>query len=236
MADTKRLGLPLLAPAQSQKHVTVNESLARLDALVNMSLNSVNAVTPPASPEEGDVHGVGAGATDAWTGEDGRLAVFLNGGWAFLDPAPGWQAWSDTDGARVAYDGSIWQPGAGSFSANGAGFVHRTIEIDHDIGVGSTSVVSAIFPAGAIAYGVTARVLVDIGGAASIELGVSGSTDRYGSGIGVVAGAWARGVTGTPLTYYSATDLLVSATGGSFDGTGRIRIAAHVAELTLPNS
>ncbi len=34
MTDTTRLGLPLLAPAQAQKHVTVNEALGRLDAVV----------------------------------------------------------------------------------------------------------------------------------------------------------------------------------------------------------
>ena len=32
MTDTSQLGLPLLEPAQAQKHVTVNEALVRLDA------------------------------------------------------------------------------------------------------------------------------------------------------------------------------------------------------------
>ena len=32
MASTAQLALPLVAPAQAQKHVTVNEALARLDA------------------------------------------------------------------------------------------------------------------------------------------------------------------------------------------------------------
>ena len=34
--NTARLGLPLLQPAQAQKHVTVNEALMRLDGLVNL--------------------------------------------------------------------------------------------------------------------------------------------------------------------------------------------------------
>ena len=50
MPDTTRLGLPLLAPAQSQKHVTVNEGLARLDALVHLSVASFDTTAPPASP------------------------------------------------------------------------------------------------------------------------------------------------------------------------------------------
>ncbi|NND41100.1 MAG: DUF2793 domain-containing protein, partial [Silicimonas sp.] len=38
MADTSRLGLPLLDPAQAQKHVTVNEAFLRLDALSQITL------------------------------------------------------------------------------------------------------------------------------------------------------------------------------------------------------
>ena len=236
MADTNRLGLPLVAPAQSQKHVTVNEALSRLDALVHFQLASVDTASPPVSPAEGEVHHVGVGATDDWTGQDGKLALFLNGGWAFLEPDVGWQGWSAADNARVAFDGVGWQPGAGAFSANGAGFVHRTIEVDHDLGSGATSVITALFPGGSIVYGVTARVLSAIGGATGIELGVSGASNRYGSGIGVAAGAWARGITGSPLAYYVDTDLVIGAEGGAFDGTGTLRVAAHVAELTLPRA
>ncbi len=236
MTDTTRLGLPLLAPAQAQKHVTVNEALGRLDALVQMSLSSVGGAVPPASPVEGEAHGVGAGATGAWTGQDGKLALFLNNGWAFVTPSAGWQGWSEAGGTRVLYDGNDWVEGAGALSANGAGFVHRTIEIDHAVAAGASSAIAAALPANTIVYGVTGRVLTNIGGAATLEIGVSASSNRYGSGIGTGAGAWARGVTGSPLAYYSATDLILTATGGNFNGTGTIRLAVHFAELTLPRA
>lgn len=236
MPDTPRLGLPLLAPAQSQKHVTVNEGLARLDALTQLQLTSVGATTPPGSPAEGEAHGVGTGAVGDWAGQDGMLALFLNGGWAFLAPATGWQAWSATDGARVAFDGTGWIAGAGSFSPNGAGFVHRTIEIDHVLASGATSTLSGFLPGGSIVYGITGRVLSAIGGVSSLEIGVSGSANRYGSGIGTATDSWARGITGSPLAYFVDTDLILGAEGGTFDGTGTIRIAAHVAELTLPRA
>jgi hypothetical protein len=232
MPNTAKLGLPLVAPAQAQKHVTVNESLTRLDALVQLSLASVASTVPPASPAEGDVHGVGAGATGAWTGQDGQLAVFANGGWVFLTPQAGWQGWSA--GGRVQFDGAAWVEGVGALSVNGAGFIHRTVEIDHVVQSGTTSTLVAAIPAGAIVYGVTGRVLSDIGGAASLELGVTGFADRYGSGIGTGVGAWLRGATGSPLTYYVDTDLVLSAVGGAFDGTGTIRLAIHFAELSLP--
>ncbi|MEM9972239.1 MAG: hypothetical protein AAF762_14250, partial [Pseudomonadota bacterium] len=124
--------------------------------------------------------------------------------------------------------------GAGSISANGAGFVHRTVEFDHSVSAGATSTISGAIPGNSIVYGVTGRVLADIGGASSMEIGVGGSSDRYGSGIGLVAGSWARGLTGTPLAYYSDTDVILTSSGGAFDGAGSFRIAVHFAELTLP--
>ena len=234
MTDTVRLGLPLLAPSQAQKHVTVNEGLARLDALVQLSIAALAVVVPPVAPDEGEVYGIGAGAAGDWVGHDGQLALFLNGGWTFLAPAAGWQGWSQDMGTRVAFDGSNWVEGAGAISANGAAFVHRVAEVDHAVQAGATSTLVGAFPAGTTVYGVTARVVSPIGGASTLQLGVSGASTRYGSGIGTAQGSWARGLTGSPLAYHVDTDLVVTATGGAFDGTGVIRIAVHLAELTLP--
>ncbi len=38
MTDTPHLALPLLAAAQAQKHVTHNEALAMIDALVHLAV------------------------------------------------------------------------------------------------------------------------------------------------------------------------------------------------------
>lgn len=236
MTETNKLELPLLASGQAQKHVTVNEGFARLDALVQLSLETLNATVPPALPAEGDAHGIGSGATGDWAGQDGKLALFQNGGWIFLTPMPGWQGWSKQSGTRVQYAGADWVAGSGAMSANGAGFLHRSVEMDHDVAPGAVTSVLGLIPANTVVYGVTARVLTAIGGASGFEIGVSGANDRYGSGFGTAAGSWARGITGTPLTYYSATDLELTALGGNFDGNGQIRIAVHFAELTLPNA
>ena len=149
-------------------------------------------------------------------------------------PQSGWQGWSE--GTRVQFDGTGWVQGAGALSANGAGFVHRTIEVDHAVQAGATSLVIGAIPENTIVYGVTGRVLSGIGGATGLEIGVAGATDRYGSGIGTTSGAWLRGLTGSPLTYYASTDLILTALGGGFDGTGALRVAVHFAELTLPRA
>ncbi len=234
MSETTRLELPFVQAAQAQKHVTVNEAFERLDALVQLSIDSIGAVSAPPSPVEGEVHVVGNGASGDWLGQDGMLAVFANNGWLFVSPRIGWRGWRVDAGASVTFDGVDWVEGAGALSANGAGFVHRAIEVDHAIGAGATSSVVGVIPANSVVYGVTGRVISAIGGAASFQIGADGSVDRYGSGIGVAAGAWARGLTGSPLTYYADTDIVLTSVGGNFDGTGVFRLAVHTAELTLP--
>lgn len=236
MAETSNLGLPLVAPAQAQKHVTVNESLLRLDALTHLVLQTVGTNVPPGGATEGDVHAVGSAASGLWAGHDGALAIFQNGGWAFVTPVAGWKGWSVAGGTGVIFDGVGWVEGAGALSANGAGFVHRSLEIDHALGTGATSTIAAAIPANTFVYGLTGLVLSDIGGASTVELGVSGSLNRYGSGIGTSTGAWLRGLTSSPLAYYSDTDVIVTASGGTFDGTGVLRLAVHFAELTLPRA
>ena len=236
MSDTARLALPLLAPSQAQKHVTVNEALLRVDAMTQLVLASASATIPPASPPEGTVHFVPAGAVNSWAGEDGRLAVFQNGGWVFVDPASGWRGWVADAGYLAVFDGAGWVPVGPEVSPSGAGAAIRSIEIDHDVQGGTSSTTQAFLPAGGVVFAITGVVVADItGGASGFQLGVAGSENRYGSGIGVAAGSWLRGVTASPLAYYSDTGLILTAEGGSFSG-GTVRLVAHVAEFSLPSS
>ena len=73
MANSTKLSLPLVAASQAQKHVTVNESLLRLDGLVNLVLQGTALAQPPAVVE-GECWGVPAGAMGAWEGQAGRIA------------------------------------------------------------------------------------------------------------------------------------------------------------------
>jgi hypothetical protein len=50
MPQSTRLQLRFLAGAQAQKHITVNESLLRIDALVQLSAKSATTAAQPASP------------------------------------------------------------------------------------------------------------------------------------------------------------------------------------------
>jgi hypothetical protein len=109
MTDTARLGLPLLAAGQAQKHVTHNEALALLDALVQMRLEAVDVNDPPEAPAEGEAHGVGPAPSGAWSGRAGAVAVRSGGAWTFLTPAEGWTAWDAGTGRLLVRTGSGWR-------------------------------------------------------------------------------------------------------------------------------
>lgn len=108
MSVSNRLALPFIDAAQSQKHVTHNEALAALDALVLLSVRQRGATAPPGAPAEGDRYLVGVGATDAFADRDGSLAAFDDGGWTFLAPRAGWRAYVEDDGLLLLFDGADW--------------------------------------------------------------------------------------------------------------------------------
>lgn len=232
MSETARFRLPLLEAGQAQKHVTVNEALARADCLAAGRVEELGRTTPPETPAEGTLWGVGPGATGAFAGQDGRMALFLGGGWSFADPWEGWRLWE----AATARD---WRHGPGGWvtadaaSPGGASTALAIAETEHALSAGPTSTTGPIIPDKAVVLGVTGRVTHTITGAASWQLGVAGATDRYGSGFGTAAGAFAQGVTGQPQAYYGATPLLLTAAGGEFSG-GTVRLAVHYLALTPP--
>ena len=92
MADKPNLVLPYIAANQSQKHVTVNEALRRLDALVQVTVQSAALVAPPGGPVEGQRWILPASPTGAWAGHAGQIAAWQDGAWAFYAPLDGWTA------------------------------------------------------------------------------------------------------------------------------------------------
>lgn len=108
MSDTPNLSLPLLASAQAQKHVTVNEALSLLDGLIHLSFVSRNQTAPPASPLEGDRYLIAAGATGEWSGQSGKIALRMAGAWNFVTPREGWRAWIADEDALLTFNGTNW--------------------------------------------------------------------------------------------------------------------------------
>ncbi|MEM8790810.1 MAG: DUF2793 domain-containing protein [Pseudomonadota bacterium] len=233
MADTANLALPLLDAAQAQKHVTVNEALARVDALGFGAVVSIGETVPPAV-QDGEVHVVGAGATGDWAGQDMALAIGSNGGWTFYAPRVGWSVWVLAEGEIHVFDGLSWRAGAVALSPGRATTNERVMEFDHTVS-GAVSTTSAEIPDKAVVLGISARVVGEITGASGWSLGVAGSPDRYGTGFGTALNSTAEGVTGQPLAYYGGTALEITAEGGSFTA-GQIRIAVHYQSIAAPGA
>lgn len=231
MPETPRFAMPLLDAAQAQKHVTVNEALSRADALAAGRVETRGLTVPPPAAD-GDVHIVGAGATGDWAGQDGALAIRLNGGWDFAAPWEGMSVWLADGRLSLTHDGGAWIEGRIGGASGAAATLCRVVETDQALSGQNTST-APIIPDKAIVLGVTGRVLSAITGASAWSIGVSGSPDRYGSGYGVAAGSFAQGVTGQPQAYYGATPLRITASGGTFSG-GTVRLAVHLLEISPP--
>ncbi|MFN3635375.1 MAG: DUF2793 domain-containing protein [Rhizobium rhizophilum] len=108
MSDaTANLDLPFILPAQAQKHVTHNEALQRLDALVQLVVTT-SATSPPAEPAEGQIHWVTAPEIGPWTGRAEYLALFQDGVWVFITPRQGWTAVFLDEERLKLFDGTEW--------------------------------------------------------------------------------------------------------------------------------
>lgn len=107
MVHTPRLELPLLAASQAQKHVTHNDALLALDALMHLAVIERRAA-PPAAPGEGSRYLVEAGAGGAFAGQAGKVALFEDGGWRFLAPRQGWLLWVAQEQVPLVHDGAGW--------------------------------------------------------------------------------------------------------------------------------
>jgi hypothetical protein len=115
MSDSSpRLDLPYIQSAQAQKHVTHNEALRVLDVLVQLTVEAFGTTTPPSLPLEGKVYALGAGANGAWSGQDGALAVWVDGVWQFHAPQVGWQATLAASAEIRVWTGAEWQPVSGA--------------------------------------------------------------------------------------------------------------------------
>lgn len=237
MSDTTQFTLPLLEAAQAQKHVTMNEALTRLDALASPSAISADLGSPPITAAEGETYVIAAPAGGDWTGRAGQLAFFVNGGWDFAAPRPGWRVWVADRGGSMTWTGGAWAPDLVGPSLLGASTQARLVAGEAAVPPGGAFDAPLTIPDRAVVIGVTARVVDPLSGSGLTgwRIGVAGAEDRYGSSIGLVADSTAIGVTGAPVAYYAPTPLRITPEGGDF-AAGSVRLAIHFLALTPPDA
>ena len=176
------LSLPLIMPAQAQKHVTHNEALRLLDVMVQLAVLNRNLNAAPALPAVGDRHIVAAGAVGTWAGQVGKIALYTSTGWQFFAPLQGWQAHVLAEGVTVVYAGLAWGLPTAASSAPIFG-VNATADTTNRLSVQAAATLFSNVGAGhqvkvnKAAIGDTASLLFQTGFSGRAEMGLAGSDD-----------------------------------------------------------
>ena len=246
MADwSAKLKLPYMAAAQAQKHVTHNEALALLDAIVQLSVVSFDADTPPAVVVDGAVYALALAPTGVWAGQGGTLALASNGGWQFVTPQTGWRATLGLE-TRV-WDGANWVapplpelqnlPGLGIGTSSSVGnplAVAGEATLLTHAGAGHQLKINKA------AAGDTASLLFQTNWSGRAEMGTAGNND-FAIKVSANGSLWTSAITALAATggtrFGGAIEAkfgTAAAPGYSFDGdtdTGVYRAAANSLAL-----
>ncbi|MBX9574281.1 MAG: DUF2793 domain-containing protein, partial [Caulobacteraceae bacterium] len=160
-----RLALPLLAGGQMQKHVTVNEALCRLDALIQIAVLSRTVTAQPDEAEEAATWILTEGATGAAWGlmAPGTLAIRRDGGWLGVDVPLGTMVFVADEGQFVVRVDGGWTP---------LGALLGRVEALDGLGIGTAPDVHNPFSARLNAALLAARYGAD-GGSGDMRLSLS---------------------------------------------------------------
>lgn len=96
---------------ESGWHTGMDANLKRLGAVVGLSVKDRDLTAPPASPADGDRYIIATGATGAWAGKDGQIAVRIGGAWEFYAPKIGWLCYIEDEGKLSVYKATGWSAG-----------------------------------------------------------------------------------------------------------------------------
>jgi hypothetical protein len=202
--QTLNLALPYILPSQSQKHVTHNEALQRLDAIIQLVITAEEA-TPPDPASEGTCHLVAPAATGLWAGKSGQLAFRQDGAWIFIQPQTGWRAWFEDAGRLRILEGGIWSetslPSDGTMSTLG---INATADTTNRL---SVSAAATLFnnagnghqiKVNKAAIGDTASLLFQTAWSGRAEMGLAGN-DSFSIKVSPDGGSWRTGLSVSPL-------------------------------------
>lgn len=109
MSDiSPNLKFPYLLSSQSQKHVTLNQSLSKIDGLLMLSITEKGLNAAPSNPLEGARYIIGTQATGAWAGKENQIGLYINLGWEFIQPTEGFLAFLKSEQRFLCFRNSGW--------------------------------------------------------------------------------------------------------------------------------
>ena len=238
--ETANLALPYILPSQAQKHVTHNEALQRLDAVVQLVI-AAELADPPPDAAEGGAWLVAAGAGGLWSGMDRKIAFRQDGAWIFIAPREGWHGWFADAGRLRILAGGAWRepdlPATGSMSSLG---INATADTDNRLAVASAA--SLFSHAGQghqvkvnkAAAADTASLLFQSGWSGRAEMGLAGS-DSFAVKVSPDGSLWTTGLAvspqgvvtmpNRPLARAALGDTALAPAGGSQTGFSLLPVA-----------
>ncbi|MEX6632524.1 DUF2793 domain-containing protein [Hyphococcus lacteus] len=192
MEQSPRLSLSYVQPNQAQKHVTVNETFRRLDALTQMTVRSRMVSVQPVSPNDGDFYILPIATGDAWDLYDvGDLVGFQDGAWMRIIPVEGMRAWVADEDVFVIFDGTAWNALSGGGAESAARFgVNATADLVNRLSVKSDAILfnyDDVTPGSGDcrvninkdASGDTASLLFQVGASGRAEFGLTSDDDFH---------------------------------------------------------
>lgn len=206
--------------------------------------------TPPGSPSEFDAYIVATGATGAWSGKAGNIAIYVNSAWMYFVPSTGYRIFDVATSSYYVWNGTAWVRDLGltiqNFQTTAYG---GTLQLKYWSELvtlsGATTDTSAVLPNQSLPICVSARVVTLITSAAGSKWniryvgGSTGTGSAYGNTLGFAAGTTSQGMSGS-ARYGEAVRIACaqadgSETGSTFTG-GTVRVEAWYFEVTPPTS
>jgi hypothetical protein len=109
LSRTQHLDLPYILASQADKHVSFNEAIGSLDYLLHLAVETRTLTVPPPNPVESQRYIPAVNSTGDWTGLDGAVVAFTDGGWQQFVPQEGWQCWVIDEAKHVRHRGGNWE-------------------------------------------------------------------------------------------------------------------------------
>lgn len=108
MSQTDNLSMPYIMPSQAQKHVTHNEALILIDAILQLSVKSRNESVAPTTVEAGNRYLIPTDASGDFLDQDGKIAAYQDGVFQFYAPQTGWLTYVEDEDIWLFYANGIW--------------------------------------------------------------------------------------------------------------------------------
>ncbi len=87
----------------------VNDDLLYIDSTTFPIVESMTFTAPPDNVQPGQKFILPANPTGAWAGQDGKLAVYIEGAWVFYVPREGWRVRLRSLNAFIWFNGTTWE-------------------------------------------------------------------------------------------------------------------------------